>query len=151
VSIGKSEESENSHVIFDGEGITLSASMKKQESPQDYINRVMQELGLSHRRVAERARKLGHKLSAGYVHNIASGIVDNPSIRLVQAIAAGLGKPEDELFAMFRGKQLIEGDAYRDSLFGVLGAEFNCLSPQDQKELRPAVDMLHHEILRRLK
>ena len=120
------------------------------ESPQDYVNRVMKESDLSHRQVAERANALGHKLSAGYVHNIASGQVSNPSIQLAQALAAGLGRPEDEVFAKFRGKQLREENGYTDSFWALIANEFKNLSPADQRELKPSVQMLQREIQRRL-
>lgn len=85
-------------------------------------------------------------MSGKYLHNIASGLVGNPSIRLVQAIAAGLGKPEDELFAVFRGKQLTA-----KATFGALDAEFNTLPAGDQRALRATVDMIRREIRRRQK
>lgn len=143
-------KTEKSNVILNGLGGTLPLTMSRVESPQEYVNRVMQQAGMTHRRIADRARALGHKLSAGYVHNIASGLVDNPSIRLVQALAAGLGRPEDEVIAVFRGKQIAGDAAFQNSLFGVMGAEFSTLGPKDQKELRLAIEMLHNEIRRRL-
>lgn len=118
------------------------------EIPQDYVNRIMTESELTHRAVALRANTLGHKISAGYVHNIASGQIDNPSVQLVQALAAGLGRPEDEVFLVFRGKQLT--DEYKDSLFATLWNEYKALSGTDQRELRVALQMLQREIQRRL-
>ena len=120
------------------------------ESPQDYVNRVMAEGGLSHRSVAERANALGHKLSAGYVHNIASGQVDNPSIALTKALAAGLGRPEDEVFAKFRGKQLQDENNFIESFWAVIANEFKHLTPADQKEIKPSILMIQREIQRRL-
>lgn len=118
------------------------------ESPQDYVNRIMAESGLTHRAVSLRAQALGHKISGGYVHNIASGQIDNPSIQLVQALAAGLGRPEEEVFLVFRGKQLTED--YKDSLFAALWNEYKALSGADQRELRVVLQMLQREIQRRL-
>lgn len=118
------------------------------EIPQVYVNRIMTESELTHRAVALRANALGHKISAGYVHNIASGQIDNPSVQLVQALAAGLGRPEDEVFLVFRGKQLT--DEYKDSLFATLWNEYKALSGSDQRELRVALQMLQREIQRRL-
>lgn len=118
------------------------------EIPQDYVNRIMTESDLTHRAVAQRANALGHKISAGYVHNIASGQIDNPSVQLVQALAAGLGRPEDEVFLVFRGKQLTE--EYKDSLFAALWNEYKALPGSDQRELRLVLQMLQREIQRRL-
>lgn len=124
--------------------------MKQRESPQDYLNRVLKETGMSHVEVAERAQALGYKISAGYVHNVSRGISGNPSISIMQAFAAGLGKPEDEVDAVFRGKQITDEIRYKNSFFARLWEEFKELSDADQKELRPALDMLQREIQRRL-
>ena len=136
------------------EGILLSPMKRlnfvsKLESPQDYFNRILSESGLSHVKVAERARALGHKLSAGYVHNIARGTAINPSVQLIRALAAGIGRPEEEVLSVFRGIPLTEESAYKESLFATMWGEFSNLTAKDQKELRPAIDMLQREIQRR--
>lgn len=118
------------------------------EIPQDYVNRIMAESDLTHRAVALRAQALGHKISAGYVHNIASGQIDNPSVQLVQALAAGLGRPEEEVFLIFRGKPLTED--YKDSFFATIWNEYRTLPGADQRELRVVLQMLQREIQRRL-
>jgi len=123
-------------------------ALMPKEVPQDYVNRIMTESDLTHRAVAQRAQTLGHKISAGYVHNIASGQIDNPSVQLVQALAAGLGRPEEEVFLVFRGKQLTED--YKDSLFAALWNEYKALPGPDQRELRIVLQMLQREIQRRL-
>lgn len=125
--------------------------MKPRETPQQYVNRVMSEEGLTHWQVAQRAQKLGHKISHGYIHNIARGTVDNPSIKLIQALAAGLGKPEDEVIDVFRGKQLHEEVGFKNSWFARLWGEYKELNDADQKEMRTVLEMLQREILRRLK
>lgn len=126
--------------------------MKKLESPQEYVNRIVAEMpDGSHKKVAKRAGALGYKMSAGFVHNVASGAADNPSVKLIKALAAGLGRPEDEVFAVFRGKPISEENSYKEGLFAVLGREYDQLAPRDQKELRPAIDMLTREVQRRLK
>jgi hypothetical protein len=146
------EKSRISKIISDGPIRIIPAPMKNTiETPQAYVNRVMRESGLSHVRVAERAQKLKHKLSAGYVHNLARGVADNPSVKLIKAVAAGLGRPEEEVFLVFRGKQLTNETGYGESTFAVLWNEYRGLSTVDQKELRPMIDMLHREIQRRFK
>lgn len=122
--------------------------MPTRESPQEYVNRIMREAGLVHRAVAERAQALGYKLSGGYVHNIASGAINNPTVKLLQALAVGLGRPEDEVFLVFRGKAATE--EYKDSLFATIWNEYKHLPNGDQKELRVVLNMLHREIQRRL-
>lgn len=126
--------------------------MKKMETPQEYINRIVREMpNGSHVKVAKLAQKLGHKLSAGFVHNVASGVTDNPGVKSIKALAAGLMRPEDEVFAVFRGKQLAEEVAYQEGGFAVIWSVVNVLPKEDQKELRPMFDMLRYEALRRLK
>lgn len=73
-------------------------------SPQKYILRVIEEQGLSHVKISDRARRAGYSLSAGYINSLAQGHIDSPSVRMVQALAVGLGRPEDEVFEVFRGK-----------------------------------------------
>lgn len=128
----------------------LAHRMKRLESPQDYVNRVMREGGLTHLKVAQRAQKLGYKMSHGYVHNIARGTADNPSVQLIQALAAGLGRPEDEVFTVFRGKQIEDEAGFRNSWFARVFAEYKELSEADQKEMRTVLEMLQREIQRRL-
>lgn len=147
VSIDKSRIFKN---ISRGQVVTLRPRMNKRETPQEYVNRVLKETGLSHVQVASRAQALGYKLSAGYVHNIARGTAENPSILLMQALAAGLGRPEDEVDAVFRGKPITDEMRYKNSYFARLWGEFKELSDADQKELRVVLDMLQREIQRRL-
>lgn len=141
----------NSQNILQGNVSTMTPRMKSKETPQDYVNRVLKETGMTHVQVAERAVALGYKISAGYVHNVSRGISDNPSISIMQAFAAGLGRPEDEVDAVFRGKQIQDDSKYKNSFFARLWEEFRELSDADQKELRLILDMLQREIQRRLK
>lgn len=120
----------------------------KTESPQDYVNRILRETGLSHVKVSERARARGHKISAGYVNNICQGDADNPSIKLVQALAHGLGRPEDEVFAVFRGKPLTEETKYGESFFATMWEEFHKLPAAKQREIMPIIEMTLREISR---
>ena len=135
--------------ISGGKLAILGNPMKRVESPQDYVNRILSETGMSHVRVAERAKAMGRKLSPGYVHNLASGKATNPSIELLQALAVGLGRPEDEVDAVFRGRPLTDEAAYGESLFAAIWREYDSLPAKEQKELRPTIEMLQREIQRR--
>lgn len=73
------------------------------ETPADYVRRVLEESGLSVRQAADRAKKQGRKISFTYLDEIVKGFATNPTVKSVQAIAAALGRPEDEVFAVFRG------------------------------------------------
>jgi hypothetical protein len=121
------------------------------ETPREYVKRIIAEMpGGSTAMIAQRAQRLGYKLSAGYVANISAGTADNLTIQLARALAAGLGRPEEEVLAVFRGKQLTDEVTYKESLFAVMWCEFSQLSGKDQKELRPVIEMLQREIQRRL-
>lgn len=144
------DKSRNFKIISDGVMSILPHHMKSRESPQEYVNRIMDQSGMTHGKVAMRAQKLGYKLSHGYVHNIARGTVDNPSLALIQALAAGLGRPEDEVIDVFRGKQLQDEAGFKSSWFARLWGEYKELSDADQKDMRIVLEMLQREIQRRL-
>lgn len=149
-SMASIEITENSQIISCSALPILRTQMKPIESPQDYVNRIMRDSDLNAARVAERAQKLGYKLSSGYVHNIATGAADNPSIQLMQALAAGLGRPEDEVDLVFRGRPITDDMSYRNSLFARMWNEYKELDTADQRELRGIIEMLQREIQRRL-
>ena len=120
--------------------------MKPKESLRDYVRRVIAQKGLSHVKVAERARKLGHDLSPGTVNTVIQATVVSPKVSTLQALAAGLGEPEDDLFALARGKQPASTGEWAS-----IESEYKHLSESDKKELRPVIEMLKQEIHRRLK
>jgi transcriptional regulator with XRE-family HTH domain len=134
-----------------GESVTVSDSMAT-ESLQDYVNRIMLENPeLSEVKVSKRAAHMRKKISAGYVSNIRSGSATNISIERLKALAAGLGRPAEEVLAVAFGKALTEDNKFQESLFASLWNEFQHLSPGDQKEMRPMIEMVRNEIQRRLK
>lgn len=90
------------------------------ETPDRYVRRTLKESGVSFHEAAERARTRGHRLSVSYLSSLANGMKSNPSVLTVQALAAGLGRPETEIFEVFRilippfhGKEFLDAlDAY---------------------------------------
>lgn len=72
----------------------------KVESLPDYVKRVMAEKGLKPIDVQARSDK---KIADAYVAKIVSGKAKYPSVVKLQALAAGLGVDEDELFYVARG------------------------------------------------
>lgn len=70
-------------------------------NPKFYIRRVMKERNLSVMRISERAQAKGRPISPGYIHNVLKGQVTNPGIDFIKALAAGLGRPQREVFAAF--------------------------------------------------
>lgn len=72
-------------------------------SLQRYVNEALAESGLTHDKAARMAQKKGHRLSAAYLHSISHGFASNPSVRNIKAMAAGLGKPVEELMQVAIG------------------------------------------------
>lgn len=79
-----------------------TTNKKRVERPAEYVSRILKETPLTHCQVSEQAERLGHKLSPAYVHCVADGTKTNPTVQLIQALAAGLGRPEEEVFEVFR-------------------------------------------------
>lgn len=80
---------------------SLCRAMARKPDPVRYILRVMQEKRLSLKDVSRRAAVKGHRISEGYIHSFLTGQADNPTIRFVRALAAGLNRPLDEVAKAF--------------------------------------------------
>lgn len=118
---------------------------------QSYVNKVFEETSeLSEVKAAQRAKRLGHKISPGYISDIRTGKAKNPSITLLQALAAAIGRSEDEVIAAARGKQLSQTREFQESVFAMLWNEYSHLSATQKKDVKPLLEMLHREIQRRL-
>lgn len=119
------------------------------ESPSDYVRRIIAEKGLSHVKVAQRAKALGGELSPGYVNSIIQGHVKSPSIDMIRNLALGLGESEDDVDAIFRGKTLADDAAFKKSAFAILWNECSQLPEGEQKEVKILLDALKRDIQRR--
>ena len=75
---------------------------EQSEGLADYVRRIMNESRLSYRDIEEKALKTGHFISNGYVSKIVSGAAQNISVEKLRALAAGLNRPEEEVFAVAR-------------------------------------------------
>jgi transcriptional regulator with XRE-family HTH domain len=144
------EISRNLEIISVGARFILTPPMAKPENLQEWVNRKLAETGYSHAKVADRAKRLGHQLSAGYVNNLAQGDADNPSAKLMKAIAAGFGVPVEEVIAVVFGKALTEDRGFRGSVFAAMWRAYEELSPEAQREKKPLIDVLMREIQREL-
>lgn len=124
----------------------------KRESLRDYVRRIVtSKPDMSHVKVAKRAKKLGGDISAGYVNTVIQGLVKDPGVSSIKSLALGIGETEDDLFEVARGKQLADDAGYRESVFAMLYNEFSHLSKEEKREMQPLIEMLKHEIQRRLK
>lgn len=142
------EISLNLETISAGPFGMLSGSDMKNESLQDWVKRKLLETGYSHQKVAERARTRGHKISAGYVNNLAQGDADNPSAKLMKGIAAGFGVPLEEVIAVVFGQPLSEDRAFQKSDFAAMWQAYETLPPDIQRQKRSLLEMLIRELNR---
>jgi transcriptional regulator with XRE-family HTH domain len=71
----------------------------EQESFADYVRRVANEKGLTYREVARRGG-----ISSPSISDIVSGKTIHVKASTISALAKGLGVPEEEVFAAYRGK-----------------------------------------------
>ena len=88
------------------------------ETLAEYVTRVMKDKNL---RAKDVQRRSGDQIDDAYVIKIMRGITTNPSITKTQALAAGLGVDEDEVFKVARGVPINEsrsrgGDPWPSSL-----------------------------------
>src|ERR1700704_207582 len=94
--------------IVGQDGSILCAAMKTRESLQDWIQRKDREMQgtlidgrpAGHPALAARAKRKGHKISAGYLDNLANGTATNPSRKLIKAVAAAYAAPLVEVIAV---------------------------------------------------
>lgn len=100
---------------------------RNKEKLADYIRRIRAEKDLS---TSDVERKSGFTVTDGYVSHIENGRVKNVSPEKLSALAKGLGVPEDEVFAVARGKS-VSGDL---PLQEVRLLDFFRSLPQDKKD-----------------
>lgn len=120
-------------------------------SLQDYLRREAQSQGINHEDIAERAQADGHKISAGYVNNMMNGYALNPSSKKIRALAAGLGKEPEELFAIVGGKKPPENEDFTKSFFYAMWRDFKQLPNEEQPHYRKSLEMIHQSITRLVK
>ena len=113
-----------------------SMGSSKQESLADFVRRVRSEKGLS---TPEVERQSGGRITDAYVSRIENGYVKNVSPEKLQALAKGLGIPEDEIFAVARGKS-VSGELQLNELR--LLEYFRVLSLDSQEILLAYAEMM---------
>lgn len=74
-----------------------------------YISSIVKERELNLEEVAQRGRG---QISAGYIHDLMNEKAKNPSVSKLQALAKGLGVPEEELFRVARGLSIDSSESY---------------------------------------
>src|ERR1044072_822149 len=82
----------------------------------------------------------------GTVHNIMRGHTKNVKRDTLIALARGLGRPVEEIFAVAYGGTVGRSRTFRTSILNALCADFESLSDSDQKVLLPFVEKLYELI-----
>jgi transcriptional regulator with XRE-family HTH domain len=120
------------------------------EDLADYVSRVVSKEGIAYREVVRRAKRKGHQITHSYISRIVSRAAQNPSIDKLRALAAGLNRPEEEVFAVARGEQ-VEDEAINDALAKAMLSKWSKMAKKDKDELASVVRLLDEEFDRRLR
>jgi transcriptional regulator with XRE-family HTH domain len=128
---------------------TPETGQEKIESLSEYIRRVINEENLSQRQIVERAERNGFRITQSYISQIMSGTATNVTIEKLQALAAGLNRPEEELFDIARGGKT-DRRVLHDATVSSLLLKFQQLSDQDRQEMTILLKALDREIEDRL-
>lgn len=88
-------------VIPCGRCFVVEKGRPSTESLADYVRRIRNEKGLS---LVDVSARSGGAVGRTHINRIENGFTTNPSPRKLRALAVGLGVPEEELFAVARGR-----------------------------------------------
>ncbi|MEW6207162.1 MAG: helix-turn-helix domain-containing protein [Acidobacteriota bacterium] len=113
------------------------------ENLSQYVSRVMNEKRLGFEDVS---RMSGNAITEGYVRSITRGAASNPSVKKLQALAAGLGVEEEEIFRVARGLpadlRQSNGDMSSSSYHTILALMSECWKNRALNELLQEVTRL---------
>ena len=121
---------------------------KVSEDLSEYVLRIMRETGTTQREITEKAERRGYKIAQSYISMIISGAAQNISVEKLQALAAGLNRPEEEVFAVARGGRTEE--KIKDAAASALLYKYQQLSDRDKTEIETLLRALDREIEDRL-
>ena len=127
----------------------MSIPKQKDESLSEFIRRIISQENLSQRQLVERAERRGFKITQSYISQILSGTATNVTIEKLQALAAGLNRPEEELFDVARGGKT-DDRVLLDATISSMLVKFRQLSDQDRSEMTILLKALDREIEDRL-
>lgn len=114
----------------------------------DYILKVLQDDEISYQDVVRRAERKGYKITHSYISKIISGAAQNISVDKLRALAAGLNRPEEEVFAVARGGRT--EDKIQDALASAMFFKYAQLPEEDKEALATLLRALDREIEERL-
>ena len=116
------------------------------ESLTQYVTRLMEEKRLSLQDVAERSQQ---QISKAYLCDLLHRRTANPTITKITALAAGLGVPPEEVFAVLEGEARAEKRNFENSIFSVLFEQYKKLTIENKSELSLLLNVLDCEIDKR--
>lgn len=133
----------------------LSAMVSGLDALSDYVRRIAYEKRLSYREIAKRT---GQRISHGTVSDIINRRSKDIKAETLKALALGLGVPEEEIFAIARGKApepMSPTDFY--SALQVMGVEqfqayggVENLTDEDRQEIIAVLGtMIEQKLIRR--
>jgi len=114
---------------------------QRRESLADYVKRIRNSARLSLLDVERQSARSGYKIAGSYVSRIENGVARNPSKDKLIGLAKGLGVPEEEVFAVARGKSLDEPTAREQRLLSY----FRELPRERQDNFMRIAHTLHRE------
>ena len=125
---------------IDSQCVRYSRVAARQEDLAEYVTRVTKEKNLSTFDVEKRGGP-----THGTVHNIMRGHTKNVKRDTLIALARGLGRPVEEIFAVtYEGAG--RSRTFRAAILNAMCADFESLSDSDQKTLLPLVEKLYELI-----
>lgn len=122
----------------------------------EYLKRTMEVGDLTARTVAKRAEQKGANLSASSIMALLKGQIENPTLRMIKALAVALDKPVRELLeaAGLQVENSSKGDVYISLLdsprLSDLASKYEGLNSKQRQEVEPMVQQLENWIRSRL-
>lgn len=125
----------------------LDMALRKvnRESPAEYLQRAMREYNLTVHDVSRRAQGLGHTVSDALIYKIITGAAYDFKVGTIKALAAGLGRPETEVFEAFG---VGTSPPNRDPDLEAIEINYSRLSPQNREKIKYLIDLLSREVQR---
>ncbi len=114
----------------------------------DFILRVVSEDDVTYQDIVRRAEKKGFTITHSYISKLVSGVASNISVEKLRALAAGLNRPEEDVFAIARGGRTEE--KIKNGAASMMFFKYSQLSDTDKEALGPLIRALDREIEERL-
>jgi transcriptional regulator with XRE-family HTH domain len=124
----------------------ISMDSKKPETLGEYVRRIRREKGLATTDVEKRSR-IGGKIgiSNGYITQIENDPSVNPSMKKLQALADGLGVPEEEIISVVRGKTA-DNETVADERFRIISLKFHHLKGDKRRDAEALLRALERAV-----